>query len=215
MFAIDFLIKNGSPKVVNNVRNESFKLRQLEDFSYTEGYQEKGSGVREKAKGISFLISNSEALEKERNFAKECNAKFRGGPSHSSSGTGKYQGYGSEDVRRGGGGGYDQYQGGSSYDNPYGGRKQSKKESSSEEESSEEEKPKKKKKKSKKQKKESSSEEEESEEEKPKKKKKDKKGEKKGGVGLAAPPSSIGGSSTPAPAVAQQKQGLDELLSFG
>ena len=202
LFAIDFLIKNGSPKVVNNVRNESFKLRQLEDFSYSEGYQEKGSGVREKAKGISFLISDSAALEKERNFAKECNAKFRGGPSHSSSGTGKYQGYGSEDVRRGGGG-YDDYRGGgSSYDNPYGGKKQSKKESSSsEEDSSEDEK---KKKKSKKAKKESSSEEEESEEEKPKKKKGGKKGEKKG-VGLAAPPSSTGGSSTPAPGAPQPK----------
>jgi epsin len=41
---LDYLCKNGAPRVVQDLKDDMFKIRNLQDFSFKEGDQEKGNG---------------------------------------------------------------------------------------------------------------------------------------------------------------------------
>ena len=43
---LDFLIKNGSERVIEASRDKLHKIRALQDFNFYEGPVDKGSGVR-------------------------------------------------------------------------------------------------------------------------------------------------------------------------
>ena len=70
-------------------------------MQYTVDGTDKCTGIREKAKLICELISDSTRLEEEREFARKNREKFRGAGSTSNaiSSENKYHGYGSEDIR--------------------------------------------------------------------------------------------------------------------
>lgn len=112
---LEYLVKNGSERCVDDSRNHSHLLRSLFNFNYYEGTIDRGQGVREKSKQVVELISDDERIREERTKAKQLREKFGGnlggvsnfggggmtgigGGGHSFSGYGKdsenYGGYG-------------------------------------------------------------------------------------------------------------------------
>ena len=75
---IDFLIKNGSERIIDVCRNQIYKIRSLENFSYYEGSVEKGSGIREKSKMIVELLNSNDMIRSEREKARSLRNKFVG-----------------------------------------------------------------------------------------------------------------------------------------
>ena len=91
---MDYLIKNGAPRVIQDVKDDMFKIRTLESFSYNEEGSEKGQGgkyftvvliavkndlVRDKAKEVCELLNDGEKLSAEREFATNTRNKLQGG----------------------------------------------------------------------------------------------------------------------------------------
>mmetsp|Transcript_25068 Transcript_25068/g.62879 ORF Transcript_25068/g.62879 Transcript_25068/m.62879 type:complete len:233 (-) Transcript_25068:413-1111(-) len=95
---LEFLVKNGSERIIDEIRRDQYKVRPLMDFSFSEDGKDKGAAVREKAKAIVELVSDMEMLRSERDKARQHRDKFIGMSSMDSSGD-RYGGYG------GGGGG--------------------------------------------------------------------------------------------------------------
>ena len=62
---MDFLVKNGSERFIDNCRDKMYRIRNLSDYTYYEGSVEKGSGVREKSKQLVELLSSNEAIREE------------------------------------------------------------------------------------------------------------------------------------------------------
>lgn len=52
LHAIDFLLKNGAPRVIQDIRDDLFKIRSLQDMDYVQEGKDKCTGIREKAKQI-------------------------------------------------------------------------------------------------------------------------------------------------------------------
>lgn len=86
---IEHLVKFGSNACVSEIRENTFKIRMLSDFTYREGSVERGAGIRDKAKYVATLLSDHQLLEQEREQAKR--------------NLNKYIGIGSEDFRDGNG----------------------------------------------------------------------------------------------------------------
>ncbi|CAE7613817.1 EPSIN2 [Symbiodinium natans] len=82
---VEFLVKNGSERIIDEIRRDQYKVRPLMDFSYSEDGKDKGAAVREKTKAILELISDNELLRSERDKARTHREKFMGmpGPFHS------------------------------------------------------------------------------------------------------------------------------------
>lgn len=106
---LEFLIKNGAERVIEEARDHMRLIRSLQDYNYYEGNADKGSGVREKSKQLIDLLGNNEYIREEREKARRLREKFVG---ISSDTAGYGGGYGGS-----GGGGY----GGSSYSSGGGG----------------------------------------------------------------------------------------------
>ena len=75
---IEFLVKNGNERVVEETRDHIYSIRPLQDFNYYEGNVDKGSGVREKAKALVELLSDNETIREEREKARALRSKFVG-----------------------------------------------------------------------------------------------------------------------------------------
>ena len=99
---IQFLIKNGNERVVEECRDHLHSIRPLQDYNFYEGTVDKGSGVRDLSKAVVELLSSNEMIRSEREKARQLRHKFTGV---------------GNDGNRGGGGGF----GG----DPYGGRNES------------------------------------------------------------------------------------------
>jgi hypothetical protein len=67
---LEILLKHGSTRCVQEIRDETFKIRLLQDFSYMDAGQERGNGIREKSRVISEMISDYKKLEEEREKAR-------------------------------------------------------------------------------------------------------------------------------------------------
>ena len=78
MTLVEFLIKNGSERVIDAARDRIYKIRSLENFSFFEGSIDKGSGVREKSKQISELLGSNDMIRSEREKARTLRNKFVG-----------------------------------------------------------------------------------------------------------------------------------------
>lgn len=116
---LEHLIKNGSERCVDDARNHSHLLRNLDKFNYYEGTVDRGVGVREKSKQVVEILGDDDRIREERGKARQLREKFagRGTVASSSSGGGggggpvKYAGYGRDDDnwassgKSGGGGG--------------------------------------------------------------------------------------------------------------
>lgn len=79
---VEHLLKFGSTSCVNEIRDEAFKIRLLQDFSYRENSEERGTGIRDKCKYISSLLADHRVLEEEKDKAKKLWNKFSGGSSN-------------------------------------------------------------------------------------------------------------------------------------
>lgn len=102
MTLIDFLIKSGAEKFIEECRDRLFKIRNLQEYNFYEGSVDKGSGVREKAKQIVELLASNELIRTEREKARVLRNKLTGIDSRNSISGGGYSGsYGGS-----GGGGY-------------------------------------------------------------------------------------------------------------
>lgn len=108
---LEFLVKNGAERCVDDARNHGHVLRSLGKFNYYEGTVDRGLGVREKTKQILDVLTDDERIREERQRAKQLREKFKGNTASSDSrgGGGRgggYDGYGNSNNSSGGGGGY-------------------------------------------------------------------------------------------------------------
>ncbi|KAH9259099.1 hypothetical protein BASA81_002719 [Batrachochytrium salamandrivorans] len=75
---LEFLIRNGNKRVIQEARENISKLRYLLGFSYMKDGTERGMGVREKAKAVLDLLEDDDALKLARREAKLLRQKFKG-----------------------------------------------------------------------------------------------------------------------------------------
>ncbi|KAI8922085.1 hypothetical protein DFJ77DRAFT_445223 [Powellomyces hirtus] len=112
---LDYLIKNGSERVIDTVRDRIYELKALRSFQYVdEKGKDQGINVRHRAKEIGELLGDNEKIKAERKKAKENRQKYTGMASTGSySSASKYAGYGSESMSyHNSGGSYGGYGGG-------------------------------------------------------------------------------------------------------
>lgn len=63
---IEYLLKNGSPRCIMEFKDELYKIRKLTDFKFSEGGEDKGASVRQRAKNIVELLNDEDKLDHER-----------------------------------------------------------------------------------------------------------------------------------------------------
>ncbi|CAE6456960.1 unnamed protein product [Rhizoctonia solani] len=129
---LEYLIKHGSERVIDDARSHISMIKMLRNFHYIDDKaKDQGINVRNRAKEIAELLSDVEKIRSERRKAKTNRNKYTGTGSDGlsfSSGGGRYGGFGSESLGYGGGGGGGESGGGSgggggsSYDREYGSR---------------------------------------------------------------------------------------------
>ena len=82
---LDYLIKHGSERFIDDTRNSIKLIEMLETFHYidSEG-RDQGINVRNKAKQLTTLLRDDDAIRQERRKARETAKKYRGVSSASS-----------------------------------------------------------------------------------------------------------------------------------
>jgi len=102
---LEFLVKNGAERCVDDARNHGHVLRALGQFNYYEGTIDRGLGVREKSKQIMEVLADDERIREERQKARKLRQKFgSGAAAASSSAGGQNAGYGNQESWNSGGG---------------------------------------------------------------------------------------------------------------
>ncbi|KAI0127079.1 hypothetical protein BJ170DRAFT_428680 [Xylariales sp. AK1849] len=115
---LEFLIKHGSERVIDDARGHITLLKMLRQFHFIDqNGKDQGINVRNRAKELAELLGDVERIRTERKKARSNKAKYtgvEGGASGFSSGTsGRYGGFGSESGGHGGSNaGYGGYSGG-------------------------------------------------------------------------------------------------------
>ncbi|EEP76864.1 predicted protein [Uncinocarpus reesii 1704] len=106
---LEFLIKNGSERVIDDARSHISLLRMLRQFHYIDNNgKDQGINVRNRAQELAKLLSDVDAIRGERKKAKANRNKFggieggMGGFSGGFSSSSRYGGFGSEDASYGG-----------------------------------------------------------------------------------------------------------------
>ncbi|TPX65778.1 hypothetical protein SpCBS45565_g04946 [Spizellomyces sp. 'palustris'] len=92
---LEYLIKNGSERVIDSARDRIYELKALKNFHYVDDKgKDQGINVRNRAKEIAELLADNDKIKAERRKAKENRAKYTG---LASNGFGsRYGGYGPE-----------------------------------------------------------------------------------------------------------------------
>jgi epsin len=114
---LEFLIKNGSERVIDDARSHLTLLKMLRQFHYIDpNGKDQGVNVRNRAKELADLLSDVERIRGERKKARATRNKYSGveggaGLGGGLSSSSRYGGFGSEEAS-GGGGGYGGYSGG-------------------------------------------------------------------------------------------------------
>ncbi|KXJ96220.1 hypothetical protein Micbo1qcDRAFT_231299 [Microdochium bolleyi] len=121
---LEFLIKHGSERVIDDARGHITLLKMLRQFHFIDqNGKDQGINVRNRAKELSDLLGDVEKIRSERKKARANKAKYTGvegggGGFSSGSSGGRYGGFGSESAGYGGSGsgsgngGYGGYSGG-------------------------------------------------------------------------------------------------------
>ncbi|KAL4733024.1 hypothetical protein BDV11DRAFT_100719 [Aspergillus similis] len=111
---LEFLIKNGSERVVDDARSHLSLIRMLRQFHYIDpNGKDQGINVRNRAQELVKLLGDVELIRAERKKARANRNKFRGfeggsgmgggmGGGIGSSGGGRYGGFGSDSLSFGG-----------------------------------------------------------------------------------------------------------------
>ncbi|VUC22274.1 unnamed protein product [Clonostachys rosea] len=113
---LEFLIKHGSERVIDDARGHLTLLKMLRQFHFIDqNGKDQGINVRNRAKELAELLSDVDRIRSERKKARSSKNKYTGveggtggfssGGFSSGSGGGRYGGFGSESGGYGGGGG--------------------------------------------------------------------------------------------------------------
>jgi epsin len=115
---LEFLIKHGSERVIDDARSHLTLLKMLRQFHFIDANgKDQGVNVRNRAKELAELLSDVERIRQERKKARANKAKYtgvEGGGGGGFSSSSRYGGFGSETGGHGGGSsaGYGGYSGG-------------------------------------------------------------------------------------------------------
>ncbi|KFY90220.1 hypothetical protein V498_06121, partial [Pseudogymnoascus sp. VKM F-4517 (FW-2822)] len=104
---LEFLIKNGSERVIDDARSHLTLLKMLRQFHFIDANgKDQGINVRNRAKELTELLSDVERIRTERKKARATRQKYTGveGGAGLGGGSSRFGGFGSED--RGDFGGY-------------------------------------------------------------------------------------------------------------
>ncbi|MCO5610577.1 hypothetical protein L7F22_064816 [Adiantum nelumboides] len=105
---LEYIIKHGSERVVDDARSHLSTIKILRSFHYIdEAGKDQGINVRNRAKEISELLSDVERIRQERRRARANKAKYQGASNSDfvpGSGSGRYGGFGSDSYYGGSGG---------------------------------------------------------------------------------------------------------------
>ena len=66
---MEYLLKHGAPRVQQDLRNDMFKITTIQNFTYYEDNDDKGTSIREKAMQLADLLTNPGKLEEARQQA--------------------------------------------------------------------------------------------------------------------------------------------------
>ncbi|KAH6639592.1 hypothetical protein C7974DRAFT_388832 [Boeremia exigua] len=108
---LEFLVKNGSERVIDDARSHVSLLKMLRQFHFIDmNGKDQGINVRNRAKELAELLGDVDRIRSERKKARANRNKFGGveggmgggGFSGSSGGGGRYGGFGSESAEYGG-----------------------------------------------------------------------------------------------------------------
>ncbi|KXS11115.1 ENTH-domain-containing protein, partial [Gonapodya prolifera JEL478] len=108
---LEYLVKNGSERCVDNARDHIYAIKVLKEFQFVDDKaKDQGLNVRNRAREIVDLLGDTERIKFERKKARENRNKYTGVGSDSmrSGGGGggggtRYGGFGSDSYRSGGG----------------------------------------------------------------------------------------------------------------
>lgn len=107
---LDYLVGNGSERVIDDLREHAYQISTLSDFQYVDSHgKDQGQNVRKKAQAIVALINDKERIREVREKAAANRDKYRGAsatggmyrPSSYSSTGGGYRGDPYEEDRYG------------------------------------------------------------------------------------------------------------------
>eukprot|EP00439_Symbiodinium_sp_Y106_P039349 s1827_g4.t2 len=79
LILLEYLVKNGSESIADELRGEQLTFRRLANFQCKDEGQDRGSGVREKAEALVKLLNDKDFLKLEREQAKLHHTKLTGG----------------------------------------------------------------------------------------------------------------------------------------
>lgn len=100
---LEYLVKNGSERVIDDARSHVSTIKMLRNFSYIdEKMKDQGLNVRNRAKELTELLQDSEAIRSERRKAKSNNKKFGAVSSDSAFSSGNSGGFGNSGKKYGG-----------------------------------------------------------------------------------------------------------------
>mmetsp|Transcript_38437 Transcript_38437/g.58522 ORF Transcript_38437/g.58522 Transcript_38437/m.58522 type:complete len:104 (+) Transcript_38437:204-515(+) len=76
---MDYLVKNGAPRVIQDIKDDLFKIRAFSTFTFKESTGvEQGFELRDKVQQLDTLLNDPNKLKYEREFAKQTREKFSG-----------------------------------------------------------------------------------------------------------------------------------------
>lgn len=106
---LEYLIKHGSERVVDDARSHISTVKMLRNFHYIDDKaKDQGINIRNRAKEIAELLSDVEKIRQERRKAKANRNKYTGtgndGLSFATSSGSRYGGFGNDSGGYGGGG---------------------------------------------------------------------------------------------------------------
>lgn len=66
---MEFMIKNGNTRIIQDLKDDIFKIKSLQDCTFHDDGIDKCRGIREKAKAIIDLLNDPARLDEEREFS--------------------------------------------------------------------------------------------------------------------------------------------------
>ena len=78
LHVMDYLVKNGAPRIIQDLKDDLYKIRAFQDFSHKENNVMQGTGLRDKSKQLCELLNDPKKIQDEREFAKQTREKFSG-----------------------------------------------------------------------------------------------------------------------------------------
>ncbi|GAA6016175.1 hypothetical protein JCM11491_003757 [Sporobolomyces phaffii] len=122
---LEYLVKNGSERVIDDARSHLSLIKVLRNFHYIdEAGKDQGINVRNRAKELGELLSDLDRVRQERRKAKQNRNKYTGvgndgsgggGPSFTSASGSRYGGFGSDTFNNGGSDSYGGSSGGGGF----------------------------------------------------------------------------------------------------